>query len=117
MASTDPPLPAYRPETLSADEVARLPGEVLLDFGTDWCGHCQAAGPLVARALAQRTALRHLRVEDGRGRPLGRHHGVKLWPTLILLRDGVEAGRVVRPQAQAEIEALLGPRAPSPVRA
>jgi len=72
-------------------------GVVVLEFGTGWCGHCMAAQPALQAALAPRTAT-HLKVEDGKGRPLGRSFAVKLWPTVIVLRDGQEVARVVRPR-------------------
>lgn len=88
-------------------EVEALPGLTLLEFGTDWCGHCRAAQAPVAEALAQRPAWQHLKVEDGAGRPLGRSYRVKLWPTLVLLRDGQELARVVRPTAVQDVLAAL----------
>lgn len=84
-------------------EIEDLEGVTLLDFGTNWCGHCQAAAPLIAAAVGEHPDLRHLRVEDGKGRPLGRHFGVKLWPTLIVLDAGREVARVVRPADAAEL--------------
>jgi len=48
--------------------------------------------------------VRHLKIEDGPGRPLGRSFRVKLWPTLVFLRDGVEVARVVRPADAKQIE-------------
>jgi thioredoxin 1 len=51
--------------------------------------------------------LRHLKVEDGPGRPLGRSYRVRLWPTLVLLRDGQEVARLVRPTQAADILAAL----------
>ena len=51
--------------------------------------------------------LKHLKVEDGRGRPLGRSFGVKLWPTLIALQDGREVARVVRPADVGQITDML----------
>jgi len=51
--------------------------------------------------------VRHIKVEDGTGRPLGRSFRVKLWPTLIYLEAGAEKGRVVRPQSAAEVEAIF----------
>lgn len=93
-------------------EVDALQGAVVLDFGTNWCGFCKAAEPLVDAALAQHPGVRHLKVEDGPGRPLGRSFRVKLWPTLVFLRDGQEVSRVVRPGDTATVAqgiASLGP--------
>jgi len=79
----------------------------LLEFGASWCGYCRGAQPDIAAALARRPEIRHIRIEDGRGRPLGRSFRVKLWPTLIYLEAGVEKGRVVRPANAGEIEAIF----------
>ena len=84
------------PDRASLDASA---GPLLLEVGTAWCGHCRAAQPLIAGALAGHPGLRHLRIEDGPGRPLGRSYRVTLWPTLIFLRDGAERARLVRPTA------------------
>jgi thioredoxin 1 len=82
-------------------------GTTLVEFGTDWCGYCMAAQSPIAAALAQHPQLRHLKIEDGPGRPLGRSFGVKLWPTLVVVRDGHEVARLVRPRdAQAISQAL-----------
>lgn len=91
------------------NEVDALPGITLLEFGTSWCPHCQHARPLVDAALAEHPGLRHLRVEDGKGHPLGRSFHVKLWPTLILLRDGQELARSVRPRKATDLDAALQP--------
>lgn len=88
-------------------EVDRLTGPTLLEFGSPTCGHCHAAQPLLASALAAHPAVRHIKVADGRGRPLGRSYRVKLWPTLIFLRDGHEAARLVRPDDANSIAAAL----------
>ena len=88
-------------------EVDALPGATVLEFGTNWCGVCRGAQPAITEALAGQP-VRHIKIEDGSGRKLGRTFGVKLWPTLVFLKDGVEAARVVRPaQAQDVRDALL----------
>ena len=51
--------------------------------------------------------MRHLKVEDGKGRPLGRSYGVRLWPTLVFLKDGSEVARLVRPGDAASIGRAL----------
>lgn len=89
------------------DDVNRMPGAVVLEFGASWCGICQVARPLIDRALDERPALRRIWVEDGPGQPLGRSFGIKLWPTLVVLRDGREVARVVRPHALDAIRAAL----------
>lgn len=94
-------------EAPSRTDVDALRGLTLLEFGTEWCGHCRAAQPAVAEALAQQPQWQHLKVEDGSGRALGRSFRVKLWPTLIVLRDGQELARLVRPTAAADIVAAL----------
>ena len=63
--------------------------------------------PLIAEALADRQAVRHLKIADASGRRLGRSFGVKLWPTLVFLKDGKEVARVVRPDDTNEIRAGL----------
>lgn len=81
---------------------------IVLEFGASWCGYCQAAQADIAAAMNKHPGVRHTKVEDGKGKPLGRSFKVKLWPTLIYLENGVEVGRAVRPNSVAEIEAIFG---------
>jgi thioredoxin 1 len=89
------------------EEIDATQGTILLEFGTAWCGYCQAAAPHIAEALAQFPSVQHIKIEDGPGRPLGRSFRVKLWPTLIFLKDGVEITRAVRPESADEIRLCL----------
>lgn len=97
----------YEPEAPDRAGVGALRGPAVLEFGTNWCGHCLLARPFVERALADAPGIRHLRIEDGPGRALGRAYRVKLWPTLVFLRDGIELARVVRPLGAGAIAAAL----------
>ena len=97
-------VPFTTPEP-TRDDVDAMRGAVLLEFGINECPHCQAAQPLIADALKRYPIVRHLRIEDGKGRRLGRTFGVKLWPALIFVQDGQEVDRVLRATTQAEVDA------------
>jgi len=88
-------------------EIDELRGRTVLEFGASWCPICQHARPLIDRALAEHSNVRHLWIEDGKGKPLGRSFRVKLWPTLVFLRDGRELARVVRPREAGELNAAF----------
>jgi thioredoxin 1 len=88
------------------EELAATPGAIVLEFGASWCGICARARPLIDHALANH-AIQRIWIEDGSGKPLGRSFGITLWPTLVVLRDGREVARVVRPRSATEVEAAL----------
>ena len=88
-------------------EIDALKEAVVIEFGAQWCGHCQAAQPLISTALARSPQLRHIKIEDGPGQRLGRSFRVKLWPTLIFMAEGQELTRLVRPSDVASIEQAL----------
>lgn len=96
---------AYTPDAPARAAVDALAGATVIEFGANWCGICAGAQPAIRAAFAAHPGVRHLKIEDGPGRPLGRSFGIKLWPTLVFLRDGAEVARVVRPTAAAQIEA------------
>lgn len=98
----------FVPETLTRAEVDATAGALVLEFGTDWCGWCRGAQPAIAAAFEQAgVGVAHVKVEDGPGRPLGRSFRVKLWPTLVFLRDGQEVARLVRPHEAQDIAQAL----------
>jgi thioredoxin 1 len=89
------------------DEVDGMTGPVLLEFGAEWCGYCRALQPQLATLLEDHPAIRHVKIEDGPGLRLGRSFRVKLWPTLVFMRDGKVLGQTSRPQARQVREGLL----------
>ena len=91
----------------SRADVDALSGTTVLEFGAPWCGICAAAQPSIAAAMSHHPDVRHLKIEDGPGRPLGRSFRVKLWPTLVFLRDGQEVERLVRPAGRQPIADAL----------
>ena len=99
-------VPFVLPEP-TREEVDALPGSILLEFGINECPHCQLAQPLIADALRRHPEVKHLRIEDGKGRRLGRSLSVKLWPALIFMKNGHEMARVLRPTTQADVDTLF----------
>ena len=93
------PTKAFAGREPTRAEVDNLQGPVVLEFGAEWCGHCAALRPHLAALLGEFPQVRHVRVEDGKGKPLGRSFGVKLWPTLVFLQDGRVVWQMSRPEA------------------
>jgi len=91
----------------SRTEIDALEEPSVIEFGASHCGHCRAAQPLIAEALAGHPGVRHIKIEDGPGRRLGRSFCVKLWPTLVFLHQGKEVARLVRPADAVEIAQAL----------
>ncbi|HSH86980.1 MAG TPA: thioredoxin family protein [Methylophilus sp.] len=91
----------------SREEIDALIGAVVLEFGTSWCGHCQTAQPTITSGIRQFPQVQHLKIEDGKGRRLGRSFKVKLWPTLIFIKDGIEQERLVRQINAGELNTAL----------
>jgi thioredoxin 1 len=95
------------------EELERVPGTVMVQFGTGWCTYCQALAPHLASALRKYPQVRLIEIEDGKGKPLGRSFGVKLWPTLVFMRDGTLVSQLVRPTPK-EVEETLAAFASPP---
>ena len=95
------------------DELDAMTGPVLVEFGTAWCGFCRALAPSVSELRARHPGIQHVKVEDGPGRPLGRSFRVRLWPNLVLMKDGAIVRQLARP-TRAELESALSELAGGP---
>ena len=95
------------------EEIDALPGPVVVEFGTPWCGFCRALQPSIQELLGRHPDVRHVKVEDGPGRPLGRSFRVRLWPNLVLMKDGRVVRQLARPTRAELEEAMTELAAPS----
>ena len=98
--------PVYHEEAPTREEIDQTSGPLLLEFGTNWCGHCQGFSPTVEALLTEHPQVRHVRAADGRGKRLGRSFRVKLWPSLIFLRDGKVIAQTARPSRDEASQAM-----------
>lgn len=94
-------------EKMDRTDLDRLKGAAVIEFGATWCGYCQAAQAIIADSLASHPTVNHIKIEDAKGQRLGRSYAVKLWPTLIFLKDGSEVSRLVRPTNSQMITDVL----------
>lgn len=62
----------YTPETLSRAQLDQTTGPMVIEFGTKWCAFCQGAQADIKAAMDHHPDVAHVKVEDGKGRRLGR---------------------------------------------
>lgn len=78
-------------------EIDACAGPLLIEFGAPWCPHCQAVEPTLRELFERYPDVRHVKIYDGRGKPLGRSFRVKLWPNFIFMHDGKVHLQLARP--------------------
>lgn len=78
---------------------------VLLDFYADWCGPCRQMDPVVEQLQSAGYPVRKVNLD--RERQLASKFSVTAIPCFVLLVEGREVKRLVGPQAQRDLEAML----------
>ena len=78
----------------------------LVDFTAAWCGPCKIMKPILDGLSAHyQIPLRYVDVEIDR--ELANSYMVKSMPTLVVLRDGKEVGRIVGSRPRAFVAGVI----------
>lgn len=83
---------------------------VLVKFWAPWCGPCKALAPTVEEIASELNGqVRVVAVNVDENPDLASDYAVQGVPTLLLIKDGNIAERLVGNQPKAKIEAALKP--------
>jgi thioredoxin len=101
-----------RPVKVTEDEFDRVVADsdvpVLVDFYADWCGPCKVMAPVLDELARERLGdLLVLKLDTDANPGISGRLGIRSIPTLILLRNGKEAGRQIGAVPKSSIEALV----------
>ena len=87
--------------------VLNNPNSVLLDFWATWCGPCRMVAPVVEEIAADRPDYLVGKINVDEEMELALEFGIVSIPTLIVIRNGEIARKVVGYRPKPEILALL----------
>ncbi len=123
----NPSLPAFAPAASGQVQViqpaqfrqAIAQGDTVVEFFSYGCGYCrEAKGKVqqVANQLAGKAKIVAISVDDPAGKQIGIQHGLALYPTFAVFRDGAYKGTFMRDGAnpvtaqhvRANIDRILG---------
>ena len=90
------------------EKILNSKGVALVDFYADWCGPCKMVSPIVDEIAQENTDILVGKVNVDEAPAIAMQFGVMSIPTLVVLRDGKEAERIVGYRPKEDILDMLG---------
>lgn len=92
-------------------KTATKKGVLLVDFWAAWCGPCKIIAPTLNEIADTQTDFRVAKVNVDHNQQLAQRYNVRNIPTMLIFRDGKEAGRIVGVKTKRailkEVEAVM----------
>ncbi len=93
------------------DEVKKAAATpILVDFWAPWCGPCKAVAPVLEELAGEykgRLIIAKMNVDEHHAVPS--RFGVRSIPSMVIIKNGQEAGRIVGARPKNDLKAAIDP--------